>query len=194
MVWVWRHSVASCVDVGCPGVTPYSHMVTAQFFLHHFSNSTSKHHIFLIWTECKINGHQHSRIWLWDWPNNVQSLCTLFSKRSAHENNPIFLRSLGWRTWPLVILLFLLDGLESKSQKTPCQNLITTKTMKTIWQTWHDPGSGSVTLGHLENWTKSMCTSFGEERTLDLNRQYWWYNIMWSTEPTWRANFYHCHC
>ncbi len=62
---------------------------------------------------------------------------TLFSKRSAHENHPNFLRSLGHWPWPRVILILSI-------------------TPKTIWQTWHDPGSGS----------KSMCTSFGLECTL----------------------------
>ncbi len=47
---------------------------------------------------------------------------TLFSKRSAHENRPIFLRSLGHQPQPRVILILSI-GLESNSQKTLCQNL-----------------------------------------------------------------------
>ncbi len=49
-------------------------------------------------------------------------ISTLFSKRSAHENHPNFLRSLGHRPRPRVILILSI-GLESNSQKTPCQNL-----------------------------------------------------------------------
>ena len=59
---------------------------------------------------------------------------TLFSECLAHENHPR-------------VNLILSNVL----------------TPKTIWQTWHNPGSGSVTRGHRENGTKSMCTSFGEE-------------------------------
>ncbi len=47
---------------------------------------------------------------------------TLFSQRSAHENWPNFLRSLGHWPQPRVILILSI-GLESNSQKTPCQNL-----------------------------------------------------------------------
>ena len=47
---------------------------------------------------------------------------TLFSKRSAHENHPNFLKSLGHRPQPRVILILSI-GLESSSPKTPCQNL-----------------------------------------------------------------------
>ncbi len=46
---------------------------------------------------------------------------THFSKRSAHENQPNFLRSLGHRPRPRVILILSIR-LESNSQKTPCQN------------------------------------------------------------------------
>ena len=47
---------------------------------------------------------------------------TLFSERSAHENHPTFLRSLGHRPRARVILILSI-GLESNLQKTPCQNL-----------------------------------------------------------------------
>ncbi len=46
--------------------------------------------------------------------SSYMSLCsyyTLFSKRSAHENDPNFLRSLGHRPRPLVILILVI-GLE----------------------------------------------------------------------------------
>ena len=46
----------------------------------------------------------------------------LFSKRSAHKNQHHCLRSLGHRSQPWVILIWS-NGLESKSQKTQCQNL-----------------------------------------------------------------------
>ena len=36
-------------------------------------------------------------------------------------------------------------------------------TPKTIWQNWHDPGSGSVTQDQQENWMDYTCVSFGEE-------------------------------
>ncbi len=52
----------------------------------------------------------------------ANALHTLFSKRSANENHPNFLRSLGHWPWPRVILI-LSNGLESNSQKTPWQNL-----------------------------------------------------------------------
>ena len=51
-----------------------------------------------------------------------QGTNTLFSKKSAHENHPNFPKSLGHRPQPRVILI-LSNGLESNSQKTPCQNL-----------------------------------------------------------------------
>ena len=43
-------------------------------------------------------------------------------KRSAHENHSNFLRFLGHRPQPRVILILSI-GLESNSQKTPCPNL-----------------------------------------------------------------------
>ncbi len=49
-------------------------------------------------------------------------LCTLFSECFAHENHPNFLKSLGHRPRPRVILT-LSNGLESNLEKTPCQNL-----------------------------------------------------------------------
>ncbi len=114
--------------------------------------------------------------------SDEQKQSTLFSKGSAHENHPNFLRSLGHRPRPRVILI-LSVGLESNSQKTPCQNLKkndiysihlrAAREPKGIFEwgllhfavktNWHDPRSGSVTRGHRENWAKSMCTSFGEE-------------------------------
>ncbi len=48
--------------------------------------------------------------------------CTLFSKRSAHENHPNFVRSLGHRPQPRIILILSIS-LESNLQKTMCQNL-----------------------------------------------------------------------
>ncbi len=74
-------------------------------------------------------------------------LYTLFSKRSAHESRPNFLRSLGHWPRPRVISL-LSNGLESNSQKT--RGLLHIA-VKTIWQNQHDPTSGSVTQGHREN-------------------------------------------
>ncbi len=47
---------------------------------------------------------------------------TFFSECLANENHPNFLKSLGHLTRPRVILI-LSNGLESNSQKTPCQNL-----------------------------------------------------------------------
>ncbi len=73
-------------------------------------------------------------------------MSTLFSKRSAHENHPNFLKSLGHRPQPRVILILSKQCLTNFA--------------------W--PGSGSVTRGHQENWMKSMCTSFGEECTLNM--------------------------
>ncbi len=70
------------------------------------------------------------------WLLYYQGASALFSKRSAHENHPNFLRSLGHRPQPRVILIL------------------------SIWQNWHDPRSGSVTQGHRDNWG---CTSFGKE-------------------------------
>ncbi len=79
-------------------------------------------------------------------------IATLFSNRSAHENHPNCLRSLGHRPRPWVILILSI-GLESNWYIA----------VKTIWQNQHDPRSGSATQGHRKNWAKSVCTSFGEE-------------------------------
>ncbi len=47
-------------------------------------------------------------------------------------------------------------------------------TQKTIWQTRHGLGSGSVTRSHQENWMKSMGTSFGEEcKCIHENCTHW---------------------
>ena len=79
---------------------------------------------------------------------------TLFSRRSAHENQPNFLRSQGHRPRPRIILILSI-GLETNSFAYCCQDHLK--------KNWHDPRSGSVTQGHREIWGKSMCTSFGEE-------------------------------
>ncbi len=92
-----------------------------------------------------------------------RGIYTLFSEYSAHENQPNFLKSLGHRP-PTPGHFNFVNSFESNSKKTPCQNckefsdgVFCIKVLSVY------PWFGSVTQGHRENWTKSICTSFGEE-------------------------------
>ncbi len=82
---------------------------------------------------------------------------TLFSKRSAHENHPNFLRSLGHWPWPWVILI-LSNGLESNLQKTLCQDHLTKLALpgvgvtgRTVYILWVSRTTSRITESYLMN-------------------------------------------